>query len=487
MKIADFLENSLFTFFLCYKSESFTALPEHIEFDNYQLYLSKKTEANIAEQNGRTIVIIGLCVDSKGEIKDNIPAYILNNTNSLGDILTIEGRFAGKYVLIYKEDDNLYAIGDATCSIPVNYCICEQFAVSSSSELIAFHFGFIHSSEYLKIRKASDVSQAMPYNITLYKEIEQLLPNHYYDTSKNTSFRFSLNRCSNSSIEYAAKRTVELVDNITKEYVRKYDLICPLTSGKDSRVVLAFLRKHVSNLICYTIRHKKFKANEPDLTIPKEITNELGIEYKQIDDLEVPEEIIRLFDNFFGEGLYSKYTLMNAYTIKENFKDYAIINGDIIGQIGKSSLHRNIPEKWASTEYFMCKLHNYSKKAKNYLRNWYVSAKKAEDVSTLDRFSWEIRLGRWAGQENFIYNNMSVPYLNIYNCRNIIIAWTQIDRELRKDSRLHIEILSDIYSELLRFSFGSEINLFHKIVKTNYLFFFISSFIKHWCCKKHFI
>lgn len=185
----------------------------------------------------------------------------------------------------------------------------------------------------------------------------------------------------------------------------------------------------------------------------------------------------------FGKDLYSKYTLMNAYTIKENFKDFAIVNGDIIGQIGKSSLHRNIPDKWASTSYFMCKLHNNSKKAKVYLEKWYKNAKCADDVSIMDKFSWEIRLGRWADQENAIYNILGVLYLNIFNCRDIIIAWTQTDRKLRKNSGLHKGILSIVDSELLDIPFGSDRNLLYRIARSSDFAFFISSFLKYWFCK----
>jgi len=483
MKCDEVLKNSLFTFFLCNKNETFNALPKHIDFGDYRLWLSEKTEADITEKNGRTVAIVGLCIDSRAEININIPAFILDNSKSLQDVLRIEGRFAGKYVLIYEENCNLYIIGDATCSIPVNYCVNDQFAVSSSSELIAARFGFCHSHEYLEIRRASDVSQALPYNITLYKEVEQLLPNHYFDVSKRRSFRFTLNSCGNLSIGDAARMTAELIHNITKEYANRCKLICPLTSGKDSRVVLAFLRRHVNDLICYTIKHRKFRSDEPDLVIPKEIARKLGIEYKQVEDSEVPENIIESFDGLFGKDLYSKYTLMNAYTIKENFKDFAIVNGDIIGQIGKSSLHRNIPDKWASTSYFMCKLHNNSKKAKVYLKKWYKNAKCADDVSMMDKFSWEIRLGRWAGQENAIYNILGVLYLNIFNCRDIIIAWTQTDRKLRKNSGLHKGILSIVDSELLDIPFGSDRNLLYRIARSSDFAFFISSFLKHWFCK----
>ena len=50
---------------------------------------------------------------------------------------------------------------------------------------------------------------------------------------------------------------------------------------------------------------------------------------------------------------------MIANTIKCNFGDGAVLNGDIMGQVGKCSLHRDIPEIFATPSYFRCKLHNH--------------------------------------------------------------------------------------------------------------------------------
>jgi hypothetical protein len=203
--------------------------------------------------------------------------------------------------------------------------------------------------------------------------------------------------------------------------------------------------------------------------------------YVQIEDEEVPIDIKEQFDHHFGKGLYSDYTLMLAYTIKNSFQDKAIVNGDTIGQIGKSSLHRNIPDKWASPSYFMCKLHNYSKHAKEEMANWYEAAlQDAGNISVHDLFSWEIRLGRWAAQENYIYNTLGVPYLNIFNCRNIVYTWTQTDRGYRQYSELHKGLLMNFDPELLEYPFEPEGNVLFKIAKSNHFVFYTASFLKYW-------
>lgn len=96
MEEENIFENSLFAYFL-YKSDDldFSKLPVSIHIDNYILCLSKKTEFSKARMNNRIIVIIGLCVDSEGVLLDDIPGYILENSQSLEDVIVIERRFAG--------------------------------------------------------------------------------------------------------------------------------------------------------------------------------------------------------------------------------------------------------------------------------------------------------------------------------------------------------------------------------------------------------
>lgn len=487
---SDMLNQSLFTYFF-HKNNApvFNKLSKIIYFDKYILCLSEKTEFLMAKRNNQVVGIIGLCVDSRGELVD-IPQYIIHNSKSIDDLINIEGRFAGKYVLLYIKNGELYIIGDATCSIQINYSIGDQFAISSSAAFLAEYCGYQYSKEHLDIRKASDVSQAMPNDITVYKEIKQLLPNYYLDVSRRKSYYLDFRKYPADflSVENTAEKTVDLINNITSQYVDKYDIVCPLTSGKDSRVVLAFLKKHIKNVMCYTLRHFSHQDNEPDLLIPKALTEELELPYIQIKDEKVPSEVINWFDNHLGKHLYSRYTLTLAYTIKKHFSNKAIVNGDIIGQIGKSSLHRNLPEKWANVSYFMCKLHNYSKEAKDEMKIWFESAlRKNNYISIYDLFSWEIRLGRWAAQTGYIYNTIGIPYLNIFNCRDVIYIWTKADRNLRQQSELHKEILKIVNPELLKFPFSSEKNMLFRLAQLNDLCFYLASYVKHWLSKILFI
>ena len=211
------------------------------------------------------------------------------------------------------------------------------------------------------------------------------------------------------------------------------------------------------------------------------------MDYEQITDVDVPEELKADADVLFGKGKYSARTLEIAYTVKEKCKNSAIINGDIIGQVGKCSLHRDIPSFLMSPGYFRCKLHNYSEDAKKLLAEWLSEIKESsEKVNAFDLFSVESRMGRWAGKENLIYNSIGQIYLNIFNSRSIIYTWSAVARGERKNSELHIGLIKNKYPELLTVPFSKSDSYVERLSKANGLFYYLASYAKYYIENKKF-
>ena len=114
----------------------------------------------------------------------------------------------------------------------------------------------------------------MPFDITVYKKIKRLIPNHYVDLLDGTPHRFvnSVERQTNVEVHEVVVRTVPMIAAILKMYLSKYELICPITCGRDSRVVLAFLKSfYMEPFKCYTIQHKGMKTESQDIQIPQEL------------------------------------------------------------------------------------------------------------------------------------------------------------------------------------------------------------------------
>lgn len=480
-------DDGLFSFYLSTGENTKSVYKNHINFGRYCLSYSTKTNISQAIEEEAELVILGDAVNLQTGESVSLASSLLGNVSDIHSLIKNEYYIGGKYVIFYRRNNEYFVMGDATCSVPINYT-CSQgsgFICASNLWDIATRSSYEKDEYMLRIRNSSDVSQAMPYDYTVYKEIKQLLPNHYLEaTMETTSAHRFVIQCepqSNLSPKEAAKKTAPWITKLAEFYLRKYDVCCPITAGRDSRVVLAFLRNQNKSVPCYTMKHKSHLGDEQDLTVPVELCKKAGLPHTQIEDVNPSEEMIKEADSILGTGMYAQQTLKIANTVQDFCQGRAIINGDIIGQVGKCSLHRDIPQVFASPSYFMCKLHNYSKGAKTALKEWLKKIKQSEEfVSSFDLFSIENRMGRWAAQESLIYNTIGQCYLNIFNSRCIIYAWTRVPRKDRKTSKIHIELIKLIDESLLDVAFEFDKSIAVRISKSTGMAYYCASFLKYW-------
>lgn len=480
-------EECIFSYYIGKKEASYKELPKRYDFDGLIVNADRRTPYDSALKDGRECAVFGYAVNVIDGNKEALPEKMLERAADIDGIIEYEKNLGGKYLILYSDKTGVYALGDATTSIPVYYCKGE---LSSNPEYFCKEFGLVLDEKLQKIRESGNISQAMPFDVTPYKEIKQLIPNHYYCFDENKSVRFvnSESKQKRISVAEATEIAKPMISHITDMYASVFDLYCPITSGRDSRVVLAFLLDSTKDkLKAYTIKHNNHIGKEQDLTVPFELAKVCPMDYQQIVDADVSQELKNDADVLFGQGKYSARTLEIAYTVKSYCKDSAIINGDIIGQVGKCSLHRDIPSCFATPRYFRCKLHNYSNEAKKLLALWLKEIKNSgERVNAFDLFSVESRMGRWAGKENLIYNSLGQIYLNIFNSRSIIYTWSAVARGERKNSALHVDLINKKYPKLLTVPFSKSSSRVARISKSNGLFYYISSFAKYYIEKKKF-
>lgn len=422
---------------------------------------TSKTEVRSARKGEREIAVIGLCVDAHGEAeRDDIPGLIL--AQPLQDIRSVYrfcDRFAGNYVILYQNGSDCYVLCDATASMQVNYSFLDGSpCLSSVDRLIAGYLGLKLSPYSLKIRRGGiDLSQALPNDITMFDGVKVLLPNHYLDLSQRQAVRVPAAPTAAAyaaDAEETARISAVLIRQIVREYGKYYDMVCPLTAGYDSRVVLSFLRNAQEDVNCYTFRHPGFSEKTADLQVPEQICRDLGVPYCVIKDLTPPEEYVRNVCEVIGR-YHSAETIGMAYTYNTKFLGKALINGDIIGQCGKSSKGKDIPSSFANAMFFLSKIHNKERLALQEMKKYISEVRAAgEGAYIFDLFATEIMNGRWSGQGHTIYSICSLNSLNIFNCRELILRWMEVPRNLRMTGFLHRSFLKENSPELLEYPFN---------------------------------
>lgn len=477
------INNTLFTYLISNKEpNSLFDNRIKIKSTKFDIFFSKNTQCHYSEEDNYGIYVLGFCIDSIKELnREYIPKHllkVLKNENIFSQFLSETDRLAGKYIILIKRYDNLFLVGDATGTLQINYNLKNYSMISSHEEIIANELDYEISDYSKKIRNGSDYSQPMPYNLTMYENVKILLPGYFLDIKNRKHHRFfypnNIMLSRDQSVELI-KNQIQTISNITKEYSKYYDLICPLTSGNDSRLNFAFLNREVQNFKCFTFRHK-FGNNSAELKIPNQICREFKIEYEIVNDLDVGVQKFKEIKKYIG-AYQSKYTIDLAFTFKSKFENKALINGDIIDQIGKSLIGNSLPNWTASQYFFKAKLHNCEqsilKDIKQHLNS--ISSKEL-DKHKFDLFALENRLGRWSSQTNNLYSLMGVNSLNIYNCRKIIFDWMRIPRSLRSSNIIHNTIYDTINHKLKKYRFNQD-NKFNWIKKKPFIFL-IATYLK---------
>ena len=477
------MESCIFSYYISESDIEIEELKHKYSFGKYNVLTDSRTPFLQANYDKSECAIFGYAVNVYSRASENLAQEIVAQCSSISDVVEFEKSLGGKYIILYRKGEQFFILGDATCSIPVFYNTTGKVSCSSNPQYLVRHYGYRPDQSLQAIRDSGEISQAMPYDVTQYREIKQLIPNHYLGFSSQEAVRYVNSNQSQPilTVEKATELVAPMIETICDFYKKKFKIYCPITSGRDSRVVLAFLAGKNKELQCYTIRHPEHHGDTQDIVIPKQLCTQNNIPYELIDDVIVSEDLESEMDHLLGEKNYSLRTLRIAQTIKEHYGDGAVVNGDIIGQVGKCSLHRDIPLRFATPGYFRCKLHNYSSESKKQLKLWLEEIKEAgECVNTFDLFSIENRMGRWAAQENMIYNSIGQFYLNVFNSRSIIYLWTAVNRKERKMSSIHVSLIKKKMPKLLEVPFESDDSMIIRLSKANGMAYLLSSYAKYY-------
>ncbi len=475
----------VYSFYLA--GDAHSGYEKTVKFGDLYFSCDSRTAIQTIENGGKGVLVFGDCVNVVTGDSSNVADYLLKGPGGIGDVCQREKELGGKYIVLYYDGNGCYVLGDATGSIPVFFST-ESASCSNSKKAISEKCGFLPDETLAAICSSGDVSQALPYDITEYSEIKRLLPNHYLKVGEPKARRFvnAPEKQPAISPRQSAEETLGFIRSIAEYYHGKYKVYVPITGGYDSRVVLGVYYDIDNTIECYTIRSKNHTGLEQDLVIPKELAGLIGFSYKTVGISDADEDLQRYTESLLGKNAVSLKNLNLANTVYTGFGDGCVIGGDIIGQVGKCSLHRDIPESLASPRYFCCKLHNYSKYAPELLAQWLADIKDSgEKINVFDLFSIESRLARWAGQTNLIYNAIGQITLNIFNSRSILYSWTAVDRGLRKTGQIQKELIRLTTPELLQLPFNTD-SLSNRLCKSNAAFYYLSSFMKFGIEKRSF-
>jgi hypothetical protein len=425
---------------------------------NYFLYTHIDLKVTVKESNDYILVLLGDLFDYLNTTYNN--EQILNELiHHSADVLPEKlSQYCGRFVLISAYRDQIRMINDAATSRKVFYyqneaglCCASQphllarvlnLSLSTDPEKIAFY----SSSEFKRLNNANIG------NTTCYDGMYQLRANHYLDVNRNCQVRYWPNKkIVIRPLSEIASESVEMLQGYMNAIANRYEMMLPVTAGKDSRLLLATTKNMPNRVFYYINRHSGLNKKSYDIAVPSKLLPSLGLEYHV---LEAKGEVNKDFRQIYYENnpYASDIFLPFIYNYHLHFPEKVNLPGIFVNaaeEIWETSGKQLTPEYLAE----LIHIENY-KYAVDYLKEWFESCRElcaSYSVDPLYLLYWEERIGNWGTQVQ-LDKDIAQEDIIPFNSRNLIetMMSVQVCEREKPDFLLNLEMIRRIWPETLQ-------------------------------------
>ncbi|MEW6720961.1 MAG: hypothetical protein AB1346_10975 [Thermodesulfobacteriota bacterium] len=276
-----------------------------------------------------------------------------------------------------------------------------------------------------------------PADRTPYREISHLLPNHVLDLQSGVARRFWPDRpLGRLDPDRAVQKVGDQLRGLMKAADRRFELTLSLSSGWDSRVVLASSRDISRKIECFTLRRWR---GSPDEINPPKLAGKLGIKHIMVD---YPETMDPDFKEIYTSNVTCAHELQGrmAQGVFHSLRPGPVRVTGNAAEIAR--VRFRVPANQPVTPLTLVHFHSWQYqdefKANKFVvgawEDWLSDARNLENVNVLDLFYWE----HWAG--NFVAVvqlewDIAQEALALFNCRQLLMDMLSVDEKYRDHDR----------------------------------------------------
>lgn len=459
--IADVLDASWLSYYASKNSDRvYGSFKKVLSFGDFHIGVSSSLPISTADCDSCKCIVLGLCVDSHGEIeRSQVAAYLLSG--NLVEVQEKLNRLAGCFIVIIQTNVSSYVFTDACAMLPCFHATTGDF--SSSDYLLAQCNGFVEGGSSAAMRRSSPIGKSLPYTYTSFEEVKALLPNHFLDLYIGSVTRYSpyplsyYERLREGELPEAVQQLVRLADTTLAEYRKALpgEPVAALTAGWDSRLNYAVLKRSHPNCSAFTFVHGGFTDATPDIEVPRSLCDRLSQKHVFLEDQHAPESVVRQIDQVYGPYFDPSTTIDLAYTFRLAFPDGYLLSGHVIDGIGKNHVCNATPLKMTSPTFFQEKTYCSAPEGRKASSEWLEDVKQAGDeIMSCDLFSIENRIARWVTQATQLYSYLSLPVVDVFNCHETIELMMRVPRSQRAKCAIHKEFFRQTAPNLLEDRFN---------------------------------
>jgi|WetSurMetagenome_2_1015567.scaffolds.fasta_scaffold06840_1 hypothetical protein len=431
--------------------------------NKFHLYVHTDLPVNQYCQNNVQLILLGDIFDYRYTRLDN--AAILKNIADSDFKVVLEklAGYAGRFVLFFVGQNSVTVVHDASATRKVFYCNHKDgYWLSSQPHLLARLAGIpvsgdaskisFYGSEAFRILNNSNIGDT-----TIYDAVFQLLPNHYLELGKAAPIRYWPNKkISRISANEAADKCSLMLKGYVESMANRYELMVPVTAGKDSRTILSATRSISDKVYYYINQEKNLNEHSNDIKIPKRILASLNLEFhiNDIYKLPIDYDFKEIYTQDMPYPLYNFLPHVNTYY--HNFNNKVNLPGLFVGAAYEmyGTYTKGItPEMLAIINNV-----NEFPHAREYYKRWFNGIKdicQQDNVNLFILFYWEERLANW-GTQIQMFKDIAQEDFMPFNSRELIECICSVHPRYldRSGYLLHRKIMRRLWPETLKEPFN---------------------------------
>jgi hypothetical protein len=424
---------------------------------DYFLYAHIDLQVTQSDRDGLQLILLGDMLDWEEPDKDN--TAILNDLQETQyeKFQELTARYAGRFVLIHIDQNNIRLMHDATsCRKIYYYNSGSGFWCASQPHLLAQISGVNRTTDPEKLSYyQSEIFKHHNHtyigDLTCYEPIFQLLPNHYLNLTEGKIYRYWIKTVHE---RMSMKKTAGICGKMLQGYIKsinhRYNIMLPVTAGKDSRTLLAATKDIQDKVFYYINSESRISRRKEDILIPQKIITEQGQPFHVLDtQIEIDNDFKEIY--FSNNPDASHYYLPHIYNYYRNFQDKVNLPGNFVASaydmygyyVKKATPELVAVFNWVSDYGF----------AIDYYKRWLENCMpfcKEHHIRFSTLLYWEERLANW-GTQLQIDKDIAQEDLIPYNSRQLINYFFSVKPKYidRPEFRFFCEIMKQLWPELL--------------------------------------
>lgn len=431
------------------------------------LTLSAHPDLGITEaQHDKTkLILLGYMLDpfSPEKSDQDILVELVTSIKDFDDLVKKSEKYSGRWAIIYQDATHVNIFHDPCGQRQVYYYFRNSNITCGSTTAIINHFFHPEKdsseelTQFIQSEEFAQREQIWIGDETIFIGVKHLMPNFYLDLLRKKVVRcWPVEPLGTLELNKGVTIGAEIIRGTILAANKRKKLALAVTSGVDSRVLLAASRDIREHITYYVSIYGSEKRFADDFDIPNRLLKKLGVPFygQKLTD-HIPDDFKEIYKKNITMARTNIAKSTFIYQQLLDFQDRLIVNGNA-GEIPRSKpSHRPLPLKRLTANNLADWYIGYPKNA-YVIKNIEAWLREIEPYCTknnlniYDMVHWEQKMGNW-GALYPAEQDIAVDQLTPFNNRLFLSLMLSVDVKYRTfpDYTVFRKMIELLWPELL--------------------------------------